>query len=342
MHTNRAPLLAVQAVGVGSALLSASYFFGWGPTWPLALGLGAFALAIDLTKPHFFTACAQAIRDERWGAVLVSGFVGLLLFAVSMLSIDGALIKLRSDAGAGRGNIITKVDDARATEKRLLGELEKLAPVRPTETAEALEAKVQTSVAANVWVRSKECKDVTQKDTQKACEPAFAMRAKMAMAKKGEELERDLKAAQEILKTTERPNAADPQLATLSRVTGWTEDGLTLWIMFAVGLLIDLIASFGPALLTPPKPADPVPEPKPEAPALTNEQQAREWVLEQLAASNGKLLIHNQAIAARYTVDPGTVTRWRRKWLAEGLTREARGSDGRQIEIRLARHSAVK
>jgi hypothetical protein len=336
MTPSKAPLRVVQAVGVGSACLSASYFAGWAPSWPYAIGLFAFAFSIDLAKPLFFTACAQALRDGKVLASIVPGLVGALLFAVSMLAIDGMLIKLRSDAGSGRANTITKVDDARAAETRLEAELKKLGPVQPSA---ALEARVQTSVEPAVWTRTRQCTDVTQKNSQAACAPAFKVREQIAIAKQAEKLQAELDEARHVLKSTERPNAADPQLASMSKVTGWSEDALTLLLMLIVGLAIDLVASLGPAYLTPPAPPAAEVEAKPEAPVLTTEQKALQWVLDELAKSpEGKVIIMNQAIAARFDVDPATVTRWRAKWVDAGLLRETR--TGRQITVKIARRAA--
>ena len=327
-----ARLLGVQLVCVGSASLSAAYYASWAPSLLATVALGAFAFALDLVKPQMFTAAAEAVRDRRFGAALVSGCLACLLAVVSMIAVDGMLLKLRTDSSGTKTHVQGAWDRADAAYKGAVADLAAIGSVEPKAK---LEAMLESSVPVDVWRRTRKCTDITQAASRTACEPALRIKEQIARSERHAALEQARDAAKRVLDTTERPAAADPQVEVMSRAFKRYADEATilLALTWLAGLAVELVSCFGPALLRSGRKED---EAQLEAPSnLTPEQQALQWVLGEMSRSGGKLVVLNAAIAAKFGVDPATATRWRQRWVEAGLISEMK--DGRQIVLKLAR-----
>lgn len=328
---------SVQLVCAGSATLSALYYSNWAPNIYAALGLGVFAFALDLVKPELFTKTARAFRERGLMAAAAPGAMAVLLFVVSMVAVDGMILKLRSDTSGGLEGVQTKYDRADAEYKNAKTEIGQIGKVQPVA---ALEAKLESSVPVEVWRKTKQCTDVTLPASRDACKPVFDLREKIANSKRVAELEGKMTEAKTVLSKTDRPKSTDPQVEFIAKVTGWTEAGAVLCLTWLCGFAIELVSSFGPAMLArPPPPEPPPPEPKPE-PVLTQEQKALKWLVEEEAKTDGRLIIANAGIAKRFNVDPATVHRWRTKWVDDGLIRERKV--GRQIIVKVSRRAQAQ
>jgi hypothetical protein len=326
-------LLAVQAVTFASASMSAFYYAGQAPEIatsvaglivnPAALGLGAMAFALDLTKPQMLQVAGSV--GLELSKRFVAGAIFGVLFLASMIAVDGTLMRLRSDWAGERGNAITTHADAKAEVDRLTTAIEALGTTRPVQS---IDAALETAVDVNVWRRSAKCTDVTRDDTRKACEPAMPLLDERGRAVRKAELEPQLVSAREVMRKVKPPKVADPQAASLAQALEITESTMGYLLIAIVGFALELVACAGLWLL--------IDKPKPQViAALTDEQRALEWVRSQIDASGGKLAVLNQAIAGRYDVDPATVTRWRQRWIEAGHIEEDR--EGRTIILRRAR-----
>lgn len=332
MQLPSARLIAVQLVCVGSASLSAFYYATWAPNLPTATGLAAFAFALDLVKPQLFTAAAVAARERRVGSCLIAGSLASLLMVVSMIAVDGMMLKLRTDSSGGKAHVQTAWDRAEAAYKQAAAELATIGQVKPVAS---LEAELESSVPVNVWRRTARCTDVTQAASRTACEPALRIMQQIAQSRRVAVLEKQRDDAKQVLDTTQRPAAADPQVEVMSKAfKRWdvSEATILLALTWLAGLAVELVSCFGPALLSSGRKEE---REQPGLAHLTPEQQALHWVLDEISRSNGRLVVLNSAIAARFSVDPATVTRWRAKWSDAGILDERK--EGRQIVLRLAR-----
>lgn len=322
-----ARMLAAQAVCLGSATLAAAYYSAWASSWPIFCVLAALAFALDLVKPQLFVAASHAVREKRYAAACTSWVVGALIAIVSMIAVDGMMLKLRGDSADDKTNTMSTYDRADGSFQKAKAELEALGAIEPKAT---LEAKLQGSVPVDVWKRTRQCTEVSQPDSRKACEPAFALRELIGKAERRQVLERELKVAMEKLDAIRRPSSADPQIDAMAKVSGLDHSVIMLILTWLAGLAFELVSCLAPWLLT----RDADDEFEPES-TLTPEQQALQWVLGEMSKSAGKLEILNGALAVKFSVDPGTVTRWRQKWVEAGIIEETR--KGRTIQMRMLR-----
>lgn len=328
--------MAVQVVAAASATLSAAYYATQAPDvamslagWvlnPVAIGLGLTAFALDLVKPQMLRAAGT---PGDVGKRVAAGVMFAVLFLASMIAIDGMLMKFRSDWAAGRGNAITAHADARREVDRLVAEIVALGPTRPVATIQADVKNFKIDPA--LWRRSAQCEDATKPDTQAYCTPLLELYKERGAAARKAELEPQLTAARAKLETIAPPAAADPQAAAIAAWLG-TEEAMVAYLMVAIlGFAVELVACLGMWVLMDRRPQG---QQAISAP-LTDEKRARDWVLGEMAKSGGKLTVLNSAIAARFDVDPATVTRWRQRWIADGVITEEK--TGRQITLALAR-----
>lgn len=332
--------LAVQSTAAASATLSAAYYATQAPEIllrvfevtlnPVAIGLGATAFALDLLKPEMLRISGSAgIGKLRR---IAAGAVFAVLFVASMIAVDGMLMKLRSEWSGARQNTIGEYDRAEADYKAAEAELSKLKDARSIADVKA--AMDSAPVPRNVFVRTKECTDVTRDDSFAACKPILDLRQEMAQAIRKRELEGKRDASKAKLDVTERPASADPQAAAIATATGLNESMISYLLVAIIGLAVEIVACLGLWLLTPD------PDTGRDGPTFASvpvspERQALGWVLGEMAKAGGKLCILNSAIAAKYGVDPGTATRWRQRWVEAGEMEESR--EGRTIVLRIAR-----
>ncbi len=332
MHHPNLRGIPVQIVCVGSATLSAAYYAAWAPHWAVMAAIAAFAFTLDLVKPQMFAVAAERWREGRRKAAVWPAAFAALLAIVSMLAVDGMILRLRSDAGDGRTDAQHKHDRASAAYRRAEAELVKIGDVKPVE---ALKAEMQAAVPADIWARTKGCTDVTAKSSREACAPTLPIKAGVAVSERAAELEAEKAKAKRILDTSERPSAADPQIDKIARASGWSEASVVLLVTWLAGLAIELVSCFGPALTAPPAPPEAEKPPAaPPAPELEPEAKAREWLQGLLnTTDDGRLAVLNlnATIAKKYGVDPATATRWRKKWRKAGVFRER--TEGRQIVL---------
>ena len=139
--------LAVQAVTLSSATLSATYYATVAPqatfavhgvnVAPWVIFFAGTAFALDSAKPLMMKVAGTPKR----GAIRrVAAFLTfLVLFMGSMIAIDGVLMKLRSDWAADRGGAIGNFQEA----KKAVEELEaELAAVGPSRSVDEIQAQI--------------------------------------------------------------------------------------------------------------------------------------------------------------------------------------------------------
>lgn len=324
----RLPHVAVGIVCVGSASLSAAYYATWAPDLAVTIALAAFAFALDLVKPAMFSVATEAIADKRWSSALVGGCLACLLAVVSMIAVDGMLLKLRKDTSGGRTHSQGAWDRADKAYKDAESELAAVGQVEPVAK---LEAALESSVPVGVWRRTAMCTDVTQAGSRSACEPALRIREQIATSRRHAHLESEMREARKVLDTVTRPSAADPQLEVMSQAFSWDEAKLLLALTWLAGGAVELVSCLGMALLRSGRTEGSA---DPNSAGLTPEQRALQWALAEIGRSGGKLRVQNAALAKQFGVDPATVTRWRARWEAAGIIDEQK--DGRVITLRVA------
>lgn len=253
-------LVAVQAVGIASAACSAAYYAMQAPAhtveiaghtfapWIVAIALTAFAL--DATKPLMLAAATTPGAGIARRAV--AGLIFAVLFAASMIAVDGMLMRLRSDWSAGRDRDVSAYAAARAEHDRLAAELARLARVRTTSEVRADMDRAR--VPSSIWSATRECTDADMLRgpvNAAACKPILDLRQEMAGAIRKGELERDLAASRTRLDAVSRPGSAvaarsaDPQADVLAGLTGRNRDEIAYAMVLIIGFALELVACFG-------------------------------------------------------------------------------------------------
>ena len=333
--------LAVQAVTLSSATLSAAYYTAQAPQtaitvhgvevapWVIFFAVTAFAL--DSAKPLMMQVAGT---PERGAARrLVAGLTFLVLFVGSMIAVDGMMMKLRSDWAAGRGGAIGHHKEAKKAVEELEAAMAAVGPARPV-------AEINAQIKAYpidmvVWRRSKECQEISRDDTKKLCEPILALYQERGRAARRTELEPKLAEARARLAGMDPPKSADPQAEAWSRATGWDET-LVAYVMVAVlGLAIEIVACFGTWIAMqprqsgspeakdnePPKAAAKVGCFETSAPKSPKGQRlTRAEVLTDLMlrAATGRTFRSQEEAAFHYGVSPSRFSEWSKDWEAEG------------------------
>ena len=243
--------LAVQAVTVSSATLSAMYYSGQAPAtaitvhgltvapWIIFFAVTAFAL--DSAKPLMMQVAGTPQRG--FARRIAAGATFLVLFVGSMIAIDGVLMKLRSDWAAGRGGAIGNYNEAKKAVGEFEAEMAAVGSARPVAEINALIAK--TPIDMIVWRRSKECQDISRDDTKTLCEPILTLYQERGRAARRTELEPKLAEARAKLEGMDPPKSADPQAEAWAKATGWDETLVAYAMVAVLGLAIEIVACFG-------------------------------------------------------------------------------------------------
>ena len=243
--------LAIQGVTFSSAALSATYYAAQAPQasielqgleiapWVIFFAVTAFAL--DTAKPLMM----QIAGTPGCGFLrrFAAGVCFLVLFAGSLIAVDGVLLKLRSDWAASRGGTIGLYNNAKKSLIDLEEEMDRLGPSRPVAEINALIAK--HPIDMGVWRRSKECQVITRDDTKQLCDPILALYQERGRAARRTELEPKIAEARSKLAGMDPPMSADPQAEALSKVTGWDEAIVAYATVAVLGFAIEVVACFG-------------------------------------------------------------------------------------------------
>lgn len=350
-----AQAVALETVRLGSAGLSASYYAMLGlivhPA--AAAGLGVIAFALDYTKAPVMRAAAEGPGIARR---IAAAAVFTALFLASMIAVDGTLMKLRSEWSGGRQNTMSEYDRAEAAYTAAEAELVSLGSVR---TPEAVKASMEAApVKRNVFVRTKECTDITVPESFNECSPILKLRQEMAGAIRKVELEQTRDAAKATLDNTERPTAADPQADVMAKALepyGLSAALVAYLMVSVVGFAIELVACFGMWILghrrtvairtvvQSEKPSNGGPD-KPrrtvrKAAIRTvvqsgtvvpfDKDRARADLMARLARS--EVIPSQDALAATWNRPKTTVSDWLRAWEAEGVIPARRAAGRRKM-----------
>ena len=254
------PLPALIVIA-GSCLLSALYYStfvyaaGYSTNWKTNLAMavlaGIIAAALDALKPRLFGVASQHWRNQRKRMAIAPAMLAFLLAVISMIAIDGMLLKLRVDGTSSTTHTISQWERTSASLRKAEAELKALAPSRPVAEISAAMGKVRIDI--DTLRRTNHCQpdQVTREDSRKACLPLMELHQEQARANRKERLEQTIMTATAWLDANPRPASADPQIELYAKLTGQPEGSVALVMVLLVGLALELCALFGPALLAP-------------------------------------------------------------------------------------------
>jgi hypothetical protein len=225
----------LRAYGLGEHLSHFTVSTPWGFKVSLAgVVLVAGAAAISVYQAKFATILLTGkVTAQRWISAP---------FLVMCLLISGAskVSHVRDAQRAkGSGETTTRGDYDRVERGYLLlfGELNELQK-QNIRTVDVINADIRAlDIPMKFWRRSKQCMDITEEDTKKACAQALALYQERGNAARKAELEGEVKEARQKLEKTERPGELS-----------WLDEFVAFLWPWLFGTGIVLVATFGYAI----------------------------------------------------------------------------------------------
>lgn len=278
---------------------------------------------------------------------LLAALVGIFCLSVSiwcMKTHQEAAFAVKVTAAAAEGN---SYERAQAAYDKARAELDAMGTGRST--AEVRAAMENAPVSRRTFADTAECTSASMTASdRKACKPILVLREEMATAIRRQDLQDRLDEANASLATL-KPTAPSASAGT---TVGLEEQRL---LALAFGVAVVLVATLGPAVLAHALPAPVLPTPSPAPPALVavpvedeededvpalpaggsrvfSKQEALADLLTMTAL--GQTVDSQDALAARYGVRKGTISKWLTEWEEAGLI--ARAPNGRCKAIEAA------
>jgi hypothetical protein len=329
--------VCVKAIVLISATMSAAYYVlalampmkDNLPIWAVVAvgaGIAALALALDILKPSMVALTAESWRERRWISAFFSAFMAFWLIVISAWAIDGLLLMMRGWALSGPAAISERVDLRRQQLIAINAEIILIGDTRPARAIEVDMSKVK--IDASVLRRTNYCDpaQITKDESRIACEPLAKLKSEMQAALRKVELMSKAEAERKWLDANPRPASGDPQIAMTARVTGFSEDFVSLMRWTILGLVIELVLVIVPAVLAARKP-------KPrfaaeDIPVIgvglsgPNEASAKARLASLFDENGGRIKTTSAQLASLVGASGATCVKWRRAWKADGLIKE--------------------
>jgi len=320
----------LRAYGLGSHLdrFTISY-----DVYTVSLAGAVFVLAAVAVSLTQATAAWVALTPGRPARQrIVAGLLAILLLAISITAMASHILDAqRAKVGDERGSA-GAFERAETAYKTAAAQLALLGNPRPVSV---IQAEVQsTQIDMRIWRRSAQCSDISKEDTKEACKPILALYKERGAAASKAELEPEVARLREQLASMTPPAAAQTET---EETVGW----YWAWIM---GLGVVLIATFGsvifattttvqaPAPTRQPLPDieianDPLPLSTSDTPAYTRDEALADLTTLVKAGHHPE---SQDWLAARWSVQKGTISKWLRHWETAGQLPGNRQPDGRR------------
>jgi hypothetical protein len=300
-----APIAGYLAAGTVTLVsIAANARYGW------SLGAGpldkaiyaATSVAIDAFKVLLPLLALGLWSNHRRLLAICGIALWLGCVAWSSVSAFGFALSTRAEVVAERTADARTRSGWEATVQRNEAQLSTLSRVRPASVIKAELAGVV--VPANIWLRTRECSELTLAESQRACAPVVQLRQELAAAEAAEELERRVAAGRaQLAGITVVAVEADLQAAALARLTGQSEPTIRTALAILLAALVELGSALGFTIVAvaargnPPSTAQSEPPPtttprhpsrrptivtsrvEPSQPATTTADAIRRWAL---------------------------------------------------------------
>ncbi len=241
-------VLGVLAAGV---LLVVSAAMNW--RFGISLGrtefdgqiYGAASAAADCLKallPFFMFA---AIRNKVWSQALASAVVWVVVTCYSLTSAFGHAALNRNDVAGERVHEKQVYEGLRADIARAKEQLSWVPQHRPAMT---VQAKIDGLKGEKRWRWTKGCTDATRAKSIAFCDGYHKLMSELASAEKAVALENRISNAQTKLAGMGGGTVlgeADPQVAAISNLLGFSPETVKVGLMVFVALLLEIGSGFG-------------------------------------------------------------------------------------------------
>lgn len=241
-------VLGVIAAGVlllVSAAMNYRFGFSLGKTPADGQIYGAASAAADCFKalvPFFFFA---AWRNRMWSQAFAAAIVWVVVTGYSMTSALGHAALNRLDMSGQRAVASVNYKDMRADTKRAQDQLTWIPAHRPPAT---VTAELNVHKAQRYWVVTKDCTEVTGKNTREYCQQFHKLSAELASGREAEKLETRITDIGSKLARVAGGGVlaeVDPQAAVLAKMTGIELETVQTGLVLFVALLIEIGSGFG-------------------------------------------------------------------------------------------------
>jgi len=194
---------------------------------PEAAGLFAWlSIAADALALALPSAAGSLWTDGRHGLAYTAWGVWGITFAMALMASIGFVSLNIADTAAARTRVADQSAGLAQRLERLRAERAVILEPRAVAAIEAELQRAQPHVAPDVWRDTRQCADVTLKESGQACAEVLKLRGALATAHRREVLDAELAKAEAKLSILPAVTTADPQAATASRLIGWASFGM--------------------------------------------------------------------------------------------------------------------
>lgn len=271
-------LLGVSSIALmtPSMGINASYFLVTPETGlPVTLAWTLAAASIGSVTLAGMTplAARKAIRNRRWGAAGIMTLAVIPLVAFNLLNAVGAASTLKDATAGSRGMAIQVSSSIDAEVSRLEDRRKAPAALAAGRTPVMVEGELQALRADLRWGRSKQCSDVSLRDSRDFCTEYGRLTAVLGAAQAVEKLDAELDALSKQRRqgttTAVATGTTDPASAAIVRLLApvWAlgeRSVATSWALL-VAIAVEVLAFVGPTivsvLMEPQAPRGPKPAP---------------------------------------------------------------------------------
>ena len=187
----------------------------------------AIAVSLSQTRAAWVALTPGTLRQR-----IVSGLAGALLLAVSVTAMASHVLEAQRSKVADEGSDRGRYDRTLAAYNKAASELSGIGAVRTMEDVKA--AMEAAPIPRGIFVRTKECTEVTRDDSFEACKYILELRQDMAKAIRKRQLESEVPRLKAELDRQTRPKEASASEDAVA--------GVWPWLM---GLGVVFIATFG-------------------------------------------------------------------------------------------------
>jgi hypothetical protein len=238
-------IAAALVMAAVSAAMNYAFLASLGKTEMEAQMLGAASASADLLKGLLPFLIAWAWRERRFVAAVAGTATFVLFGGFSLLSAIGFAANNREAVAQDRSAIDEAYARAEQDYQRKNAALGALPVQRP---AAVLSEELRAAQQNRLWSRSKDCSEATEPASRTFCESYFRLRAEKAAVEEAMRLQASIAAVEDKLARLKSEGAGlvpDSQVTALSSLSGMAEDRLSLALIVAVAVVVELGSSLG-------------------------------------------------------------------------------------------------
>jgi hypothetical protein len=201
------------ALGLGGVglLINAQFAASFGQSKAAAFLLGVIGVLVDLLVVLLPSVGPLLWRGRHHAAALAAWSIWPFLAALSIAAGIGFGADNMESTIVDRERAVHAVHGARAAVDRLRAERGTIAETRPTSVLEITLEHDRGVVDRDVWRATKGCHDVTVPSSASACANLMLTRQALALATRRDDVDAELRAAEEKLAGYQAISTADPQ-----------------------------------------------------------------------------------------------------------------------------------